>query len=59
MAGDSPDAAVSCVQAVRRGSDGEPAAKIKPSDPMIVGMFPKYSDKVAENTALVRKILAG
>jgi len=32
-------------------------ANIKPTDPVIVGMFPKYSDQVAENTALVRKIL--
>jgi hypothetical protein len=33
-------------------------ANIKASDPVIVGMFPKYSDQVQENTALVRKILA-
>ena len=32
-------------------------ANIKASDPVIVGMFPKYSDQVAENTGLVRKIL--
>ena len=32
---------------------------IKPADPVIVGMFPKYSDQVKENTALVRKLLAG
>ena len=32
-------------------------ANIKPTDPAIVGMFPKYSDQVGENTALVRKIL--
>jgi len=34
-------------------------ANIKPTDAVIVGMFPKYSDQVAENTAVVRKILAG
>lgn len=32
-------------------------ANIKPTDPVMVGMFPKYSDQVGENTALVRKIL--
>lgn len=30
---------------------------IKPTDACIVGMFPKFSDEVAENTGLVRKIL--
>jgi len=30
---------------------------IKPTDPVIVGMFPRYTDQVAENTALVRRIL--
>ena len=34
-------------------------ANIKPTDPVIVGMFPKYSDQVKENTEMVRKILAG
>ena len=33
-------------------------ANIKPTDPVIVGMFPKYSDQVGENTAIVRKILS-
>jgi hypothetical protein len=32
-------------------------SNIKPTDPVMVGMFPKYSDQVTENTALVRKIL--
>ena len=32
---------------------------IKPGDAVIVGMFPKFKDEIAENTALVRKILAG
>ena len=32
---------------------------IKPTDAVIVGMFPKFRDEVAENTALVRKILQG
>jgi hypothetical protein len=31
---------------------------IKPGDACIVGMFPKYSDQVAQNTAIVRKLLA-
>jgi hypothetical protein len=30
---------------------------IKPTDAIIVGMFPKYKDEISENTALVRKIL--
>ncbi len=30
---------------------------IKPTDPVIVGMFPRFSDQVRENTALVRRIL--
>jgi hypothetical protein len=34
-------------------------ANIKPTDPVIVGMFPKYKDEITENTNLVRKILAG
>jgi hypothetical protein len=33
-------------------------ANIKPTDPVIVGMFPKYSDQVKENKEMVRKILA-
>ncbi len=32
---------------------------IKPQDPVIVGMFPKFKDEVRENAALVRKIVAG
>jgi hypothetical protein len=32
---------------------------IKPTDAVIVGMFPKFQDQVAENTAIVRKVLAG
>lgn len=31
---------------------------IKPTDACIVGMFPRFSDEVAENTGLVRKILS-
>jgi hypothetical protein len=31
---------------------------IKPTDAVIVGMFPKYKDEVAENTSIVRKLLA-
>ncbi len=30
---------------------------IKPADAMIVGMFPKFRNEIAENIALVRKIL--
>ncbi len=30
-------------------------ANIKPTDAVIVGMFPRFSDQVRENTALVRK----
>jgi hypothetical protein len=33
-------------------------ANIKPGDPVIVGMFPKFSDQVRENTEIVRGILA-
>ena len=29
---------------------------IKPTDALVAGMFPKYSDQVAENAALVREI---
>ena len=32
-------------------------ANIKPSDAVIVGMYPRFRDEVAENTALVRRIL--
>jgi hypothetical protein len=32
-------------------------ANIKPADAVIVGMFPRYSDQVTQNTALVRSIL--
>ena len=32
-------------------------ANIKPTDPVIVGMFPKYSDQVTENASIVRKLL--
>jgi hypothetical protein len=31
---------------------------IKPTDAVIVGMFPKYSDQVTENVSIVRKLLA-
>ncbi len=34
-------------------------AGIKPSDAVIVGMYPRFRNEVAENTALVRRILAG
>lgn len=30
---------------------------MKPNDGMIIGMYPRYQDQVAENAALVRKIL--
>ena len=33
-------------------------ANIKPTDAIIVGMFPRYKDEVRENTSLVRRILA-
>jgi hypothetical protein len=33
-------------------------ANIKPTDAVIVGMYGKFKDEVAENTGLVRKILA-
>jgi hypothetical protein len=32
---------------------------IKPGDPVIVGMFPKYSDQVKDNIGMVRRILSG
>ncbi len=32
-------------------------ANIKPTDPVIVGMFPRYSDQVTENIEIVRKVL--
>jgi hypothetical protein len=32
-------------------------ANIKPTDPVIVGMFPRYSDQVTENIDIVRKVL--
>ncbi|HTQ55569.1 MAG TPA: hypothetical protein VMI94_13970 [Bryobacteraceae bacterium] len=31
---------------------------IKPTDAVIVGMFPRFKDEIAENTAVVRSILA-
>jgi hypothetical protein len=31
---------------------------IKPDDAAIVGMHPRYSDQVADNTRIVREILA-
>jgi hypothetical protein len=31
---------------------------IKPTDAVIVGMFPKFSDHVGENTAIVRELVA-
>ena len=37
----------------------EAYASIKPGDACIVGMFPRDSDQVRENAALVRKVLAG
>jgi hypothetical protein len=33
--------------------------RIKPTDAVIVGMFPKYTDQPNENAALVRRITAG
>lgn len=33
-------------------------AAAKPSDCVVIGMFPKYSDQVADNAALVREALA-
>lgn len=30
----------------------------KPSDCVVIGMFPKHSDQVADNAALVREALA-
>jgi hypothetical protein len=33
-------------------------SNIKPTDAVIVGMFPRFSDQVRENTAIVRRILA-
>ncbi len=32
---------------------------IKPTDAVIVGMYPRFKDEVGENTAVVRRILAG
>lgn len=32
---------------------------MKPNDGMIIGMYPRYQDQVAENAALVRKIVRG
>jgi hypothetical protein len=32
-------------------------ANIKPTDPVIVGMFPRYTDQVSENIEIVRKVL--
>ena len=31
---------------------------IKPTDALVVGMFPKHSDQIAENAALVRELCA-
>ncbi|MFN7997936.1 MAG: hypothetical protein U0Q18_30225 [Bryobacteraceae bacterium] len=33
-------------------------SNIKPTDPVIVGMYPRFKDEVGENTAMVRKILS-
>ena len=33
-------------------------SNIKPSDAVIVGMFPRFSDQVRENTGIVRRLLA-
>ena len=33
-------------------------ANIKPTDPVIVGMFPRFSDQVGENIGIVRGLLA-
>ena len=33
-------------------------SSIKPTDPVIVGMYPRFKDEVGENTAMVRKILS-
>jgi hypothetical protein len=32
---------------------------IKPTDAVIVGMFPRFSDEVTQNTSIVRRILSG
>ncbi len=32
-------------------------ANIKPTDPVIIGMFPRYSDQVTEDIEIVRKVL--
>ena len=32
---------------------------LKPTDAVVVGMFPKHSNQVAENAAIVREILSG
>jgi len=34
-------------------------ANIKPTDAVIVGMYPRFKDEVRENTEVVRRILAG
>ena len=41
----------------RTGAAVIAAGRIKPGDAVIVGMFPKYKDEVADNTRMVRKIL--
>lgn len=33
-------------------------SNIKPTDAAIVGMYPRYSDQIAENTSIVRELLA-
>jgi hypothetical protein len=33
-------------------------SNIKPTDPAIVGMYPRYSDQVAEDTRIARQLLA-
>jgi len=33
-------------------------SKIKPGDAIIVGMFPRYRDEVAENVELARTVLS-
>ena len=34
-------------------------ARIKPNDAVIVGMFPKFKNEMAENASIVRQLLAG
>jgi len=51
-AGRSIDSAEAREKAVRFA-----LANIKPTDAIIVGMYPRFSDQVKENTALVRRIL--